>query len=232
MTRFTVHPLLSPYIFAKSKRLTKGLKDGIPMLKGLQLPYLISQGYANLRCVWALGCPSELILNGAEIDKSRTTNIAYAQAFQQLFPGEELPSIIAVPCCAQFSVTRSTILQRPVEDYQHYRQWLLETPLEDHISGRIFEYSWHFIFGKPYIHCPNAQDCYCKTFGLCSLECAGDKECGERWSFPPSSLLPKGWPEIGWDGQERSGDVLESLRKVSMLKNDQIQSNSSSGKYV
>jgi hypothetical protein len=190
------------------------------MLQRLQIPYLISQGYANLRCIWTLGCPSELILDGAEIDSSRTTNIAYSKAFGELFQNLTLPPRIGVPCCAQFSVSRGAMLQRPLSDYQHYRQWILDTNLEDHISGRVLEYSWHFIFGKEYVHCPVAGECYCKTFGLCNLDCGEEGKCGERWPFPPSPALPNGWPEVGWDGKTRDGDLLEQMRHVAVSEGE------------
>lgn len=192
------------------------------MLKSLQLPYIMSQGYANIRCVWTLGCPSEIKLDGS-VDSTRTddlgaTQSAYKQAFEELFPGRVLPETVGVPCCAQFAVTRDMIRKRPVKDYEHYRQWLLNTPLKDNISGRIFEYSWHIMFGKPYTHCLNAKDCYCNLFDLCNLECGsnGNATCGERWSFPRFSTLPKGWPTVGWDKEERGPDVLEKLRNVAI----------------
>lgn len=189
------------------------------MLQNLQIPHLISEGYTNLRCVWTLGCPSELQFSSKYADDaSKTTQIAYPRAFRELFPNATLPHIIGVPCCAQFALTRNTIRARPRRDYQRFRQWLLDTELEDYISGRVFEYSWHIIFGKPPVHCPNAQECYCKTFGLCALKCTDAGKCGNRWPFPPSSTLPKGWPVVGWSGERRDDDVLEALRAVTMAR--------------
>jgi hypothetical protein len=54
------------------------------MLRGLQLPYIISQGYANIRCAWTLGCPSEIKLDIQE-DDLRPTQTAYKQSFQSYF---------------------------------------------------------------------------------------------------------------------------------------------------
>lgn len=193
------------------------------MLQSLQLPYIISQGYANLRCVWTLGCPAELRLeqpsnadHPADVTATATTRAAYPQAFQELFPGEPVPSVVGVACCAQFAVTRAKIRERPLADYQRYRQWLLDTPLDDQVSGRVLEYSWHMIFGKSPVHCPTAQECYCNTFGLCHLECKTQDKCGERWPFPPYSTLPRGWPTIGWDGQSRDQRVLADLLHVAI----------------
>ncbi|TVY32702.1 hypothetical protein LOCC1_G008776 [Lachnellula occidentalis] len=189
------------------------LYDAVPVLRNLQLPYLISQQYTNLRCVWTLGCPAEMELDKSieTIDASRTTEIAYPKAFEELFPGQTLPSTVGVACCAQFVVTREKILERPVEDYKRYRQWLLDTPLDDYVSGRILEYSWHIIFGKPPVHCPDPKECYCKVFGQCDLECV-EGECGQHWPFPRFSTLPRGWPTVGWDGEIRSDEVLAGLR--------------------
>ncbi len=92
----------------------------------------------------------------------------------------------------------------------------MNTHLEDHVSGRVLEYSWHIIFGRPPVHCPNAKVCYCKIYGLCNLECNEDGKCGERWPFPPFSTLPNGWPGIGWDGEVRNEEKLEELRKSAM----------------
>ncbi|TVY48838.1 hypothetical protein LCER1_G009231 [Lachnellula cervina] len=190
------------------------LYDAVPVLRNLQLPYLISQQYTNLRCVWTLGCPAELEFNKSpeNVDASKTTEIAYPEAFRELFPGQSVPPTVGVACCAQFAVTREKIRERPVDHYKRYRQWLLDTPLDDYVSGRILEYSWHIIFGKPPIHCPNTKECYCKVFGQCDLECEGG-ECGNHWPFPPFSTLPYGWPTVGWDGETRSDEVLAGLRK-------------------
>jgi len=185
----------------------------------------MSQQYTNLRCVWTLGCPAEMEFDKRpeDVDSSKTTEMAYPQAFKYFFPGESLPHAVGVACCAQFAVTRERIRERPVEDYIRYRQWLLDTPLDNYISGRILEYSWHMIFGKPSVHCPNAKECYCKTYGLCNLECEEESKCGERWPFPPYSTLPKGWPTVGWDGENRSPGVLPGLRNVSISSTIQAE---------
>ena len=192
------------------------------MLQNLQVPYLVSQGYANIRCVWTLGCPNELraldqpIQADPKDEKSaENTQLNYPKAFQELFPGTPVPPTVGVGCCAQFALTREKIRERPVEDYVHYRQWLLDTPLADHVSGRILEYSWHMIFGKSAVHCPNAKKCYCNTFGLCNLEC-GESKCGERWAYPPFAMLPKGWPTIGWNGETRDQEFIASQRNVAV----------------
>ena len=78
------------------------------------------------------------------------------------------------------------------------------------------EYSWHIVFGQPAVHCPKAEKCYCQTYGLCNLMCTEDK-CGERWPFPPVATLPKGWPQKGWSGEDRSEEELAALRNTAVI---------------
>ena len=193
--------------------------DGVPLMQSLRPEYILSQGYTNLRCVWSLGCPAEIRPtqdnNRPENDQAGQTQEVYAEAFKVLFPGQPLPEVIGVACCAQFAATREKIRERPVEDYQRYRDWILNTTLEDSISGRVMEYSWHQVFGRPAVHCPNVQECYCKTYGLCNLTCE-DYRCGERWHFPPSATLPEGWPEYGWKGEHRTPEQLQEMRYEAM----------------
>ncbi|KAI0153042.1 hypothetical protein GGR57DRAFT_468672 [Xylariaceae sp. FL1272] len=196
--------------------------DALPALRNLQLPYLQESGYANLRCAWVIGCPREIhpVEDAAKTDgielsvpeaiekygkANLTTKHVYKQVYEELFPGLPVPELVAVSCCSQFGVTRDTVRSRPKEDYVRYRDWLLDSPLWDDITGRIFEFSWHIIFHKEAYHCPAASECYCKTFGYCDLACDDESGCGpERYVLPGYSTLPKGWPLVGWEGEERN----------------------------
>jgi hypothetical protein len=97
-----------------------------------------------------LGCPAEIkptidasdLIPGEPVSAKRI----YKKAFEQLFPGEQVPEAIGVACCSQFAVRRETIRERPREDYVRYRDWLMESDLEDSFSGRVLEYSWHSEF--------------------------------------------------------------------------------------
>ncbi|KAI7239361.1 hypothetical protein KC330_g1922 [Hortaea werneckii] len=132
----------------------------------------------------------------------------YTEAFQSLFPEIPVPSEIGLSCCAQFAVTATKLRERPKSDYERYRRWLLETPLADELSGRIMEYSWHIIFGKEAVHCPDAQSCYCRVYGLCELTCEDQGVCMSQYTLPKYSTLPHGWPEYGWDGEWRNVSQL------------------------
>lgn len=133
--------------------------------------------------------------------KDWNRNTTFRDAFQVLLPGAPVPHSISAPCCAQFAVTRDTIRQRPKAHYQRYREWLIQTDLEDEISSRVMEKLWHskpslaylvfgpltyppVIFGRPANDCPDAPTCYCKLYGLCDLECESNRSCWSQWSSP------------------------------------------------
>jgi hypothetical protein len=115
------------------------------MLRHFQIPYLEREGYVNIRCAWSLGCPSEIKPLDEEGEHRAAVHAGgdYKKGFEALFPEKEVPKYVGVSCCAQFAATREKILERPKSDYMRYREWLIKTPLDDSISGRIFEYSWH-----------------------------------------------------------------------------------------
>lgn len=118
------------------------------MLRHFQLPYLEKEGYVNIRCAWSLGCPDEIKPLAEEGEHREAVHAGgdYKQAFQHLFPGQAVPRAVGVSCCAQFAATRETIRRRTKIEYIRYRDWIMDTPLRDSISGRILEYSWHSEF--------------------------------------------------------------------------------------
>ncbi|KAL2220441.1 hypothetical protein M432DRAFT_638584 [Thermoascus aurantiacus ATCC 26904] len=175
--------------------------DGVPMISKVQTSYIEEKGYVNLRCTWVLGCPDEIHPFTDTHREDLHAGEYFKTGFMELFPGAKVPEVVGVSCCAQFGVSRWKVWERPKSDYEHFRKWLIQTPLKDELSGRIMEYSWHMIFGMEPVYCPRAQECYCKVFGLCNLTCAGDDSCEGRYVLPRYSTLPSGWPYRGWDGQ-------------------------------
>ena len=126
--------------------------DLLPELRNLNFTYVRTVGYANLRCVWVLGCPVEIRPFADELPAGQepqpsgrrlTTKEIFKRAFEELLPDIPVPQEVGVSCCSQFAVTRETVRQRPLEDYVHFRQWLIDTPLTDDLSGRVLEYAWH-----------------------------------------------------------------------------------------
>lgn len=133
--------------------------DALATLHNLQLGYVRSLGYVNLRCAWVLGCPGEIHPELDALDEPYevamqhldpkhppATKHVYKQAFQELMPGEKMPELVGVACCSQFAVSRETIRRRSRGDYVRWRDWLLNTALIDDVSGRVLEYTWHSEF--------------------------------------------------------------------------------------
>ena len=119
--------------------------DGGTMLSRLQVPYILAQGYVNVRCVWLLGCPDEVHVRDPR--PSHQSEVNFREGFIELFPDRasknDIPDVVGVSCCAQFAVTRNKVLELPRSEYERIRAWLRDTSLKDDISGRIMEYSWH-----------------------------------------------------------------------------------------
>ncbi|SMY18719.1 unnamed protein product [Zymoseptoria tritici ST99CH_1A5] len=213
--------LPSTVIFTHSERYQwhndDPLYDGQSVLARLNTTYVREEGYVNLRCGWHLGCPAAIRpLEQAKLPAPASDPTSehaeagsfYKSAFEDMFPDTPVPDAIGVGCCAQFAVSADTIRSRSVEDYQRYRGWLVRTELNDDLSGRMMEYLWHIIFGKGPVHCPRAEDCYCKVYGMCDLPCEDDGGCKAVYTLPPFSSLPEGWPDVDWTGDSRNSDEL------------------------
>jgi Protein of unknown function (DUF3431) len=76
-----------------------------------------------------------------------TSNYAFGEEFTKIFPEKsekgEVLEVVGVGCCAQFAVTAAKVQEKPRSEYVRIRDWIINTPLEDAVSGRIMEYSWH-----------------------------------------------------------------------------------------
>ncbi|QSS53829.1 hypothetical protein I7I53_01211 [Histoplasma capsulatum var. duboisii H88] len=155
--------------------------DGRRMLQRFNFQHLMREGYVNMRCHPYPGCTEGLDLATVPsvINTSESATIfGILQNLAILFPGSTRPpDHVAVGCCAQFGVTAGTIRQTPRKRYEELRQWLLDTSIPDQTSGRVMEYMWHTLFGKPAIHCPDPRQCYCQVYGRCDLNCV-DGDCG------------------------------------------------------
>ncbi|KAJ9668446.1 hypothetical protein H2201_001494 [Coniosporium apollinis] len=136
-------------------------------LRSLNIDFVQRNGYANLRCIAIPGCPDEIQPFREPRDEARTAENNIVSVWPLLFNNTAVPDVIGAACCAQFAVSRDQVLKRPLEDYVRYRQWLLETELDDDVSGRIMEYLWHYIFGQDLVYCPALQRCYCDVYGKC-----------------------------------------------------------------
>lgn len=139
----------------------------INSITSLRLEYLEEHGYANMRCIHDPGCPAEIQVNRQE--DHRTAEHAMRDAWPYMFGGAQadIPEVIAQPCCSQFAISRTQTLKRSKAEYERYRQWLIDSPLDDATTGRVFEYLWHIIFGQDPVHCLPLHKCWCEQFGRC-----------------------------------------------------------------
>lgn len=159
--------------------------DAATEINYLNLTTVRERGYQNFRCTLHDGlhdheCPVEK--NGHREDNTtsywETVEPELASAFEALWGawfGGTRPEYLMAPCCAQFAVTGEAVRRRPREKYVEYRRWLIETELEDYFSGRVFERSWHVVFGMPPVSCGDEEECNCQIY-TGPLGCGGASE--------------------------------------------------------
>lgn len=151
--------------------------DAVEMIRRLSSEHVLRSGFVNLRCHWEPGCPDWMHPGVTVDDVNKQEETLMVQAWAELFPGEVVPLLLAQPCCAQFAVSRERIREREWERWVFYREWLLRTGLNDHLSGRIWEYLWQVVFtGEAYV-CPDQHVCYCDGYGVCFE----DEQEFDRW---------------------------------------------------
>lgn len=139
-------------------------------IKRLQDDRVWRQGFMNLRCHFEPGCPG-IYFNQTTVDAGKgekPSSETFSPAlFKELFPGHKTPPVLSQPCCAQFAVSSDRVRDNPKKTYEHLRDWLLATPLDDAESGRVFEYIWQYLFTREGELCPSMNACYCDGYGVC-----------------------------------------------------------------
>lgn len=142
-------------------------RDASLMLRHLSPERVTREGYMNLRCHWETGCPDWIHPGTIEEDPLKPEEHFIAKSWVELFPDNQIPTVLAQPCCGQFAVSRARIEAVPHETFVRLRDWVLNTEHSNYISGRIFEYLWQYIFSGSPVHCPSMSACYCDGFGIC-----------------------------------------------------------------
>ncbi|BCS30523.1 DUF3431 domain-containing protein [Aspergillus puulaauensis] len=143
--------------------------SNVESLRSLQIDFVQRNGYANLRCQESPGCPDEIRPFRSPPRPGKNAEKIYADAWKALFLDDDVPEVVAAPCCSQFAVSREQILQRPLSDYQRYYNWVLGNDLPDDLTSRVMEYTWHIIFGQDAVYCPDVFQCYQDVYGTASL---------------------------------------------------------------
>ncbi|KAK2796774.1 hypothetical protein FQN51_008998 [Onygenales sp. PD_10] len=129
---------------------------------------VLRDGYMNLRCHHEPGCPDHIhpTLAGDDLLNVPEAGVM-GKSWSQLFPNTPIPEVLSQPCCGQFAVSGERLATIPRETYIFFRHWLLESPLDDKISGRVWEYLWQYIFAGVEEFCPDEYTCYCEGYGVC-----------------------------------------------------------------
>ena len=141
--------------------------DAVEMVNNLRSEMVTRQGYFNMRCAWDPGCPEWLHPHTKEELLGKQEQTLVARHWHELFPLDDLPPMLSQPCCAQFAVSKERILAIPLARFIFYRDWLLKTALSDYVSGRIWEFTWQYVFTGYHTFCPSEYACYCQGFGMC-----------------------------------------------------------------
>ena len=147
--------------------------DAVQMIRRLNGDYVTREGYVNMRCEWYPGCPEWLHPNNAKESLAKQEEEVLSRSWKELFPTSPLPEALGQACCAQFALSRERILSISLSQFIFYRDWVIRTPLSNYVSGRIWEYTWQFLFTGKSTVCPAEHICYCDGFGVCF---GGDKE--------------------------------------------------------
>ena len=141
--------------------------DAVQMIQRLSSDYVTREGYVNMRCEWHPGCPEWLHPQSAQESLAKQEEEVLSRSWEELFPTSPIPKALGQACCAQFALSRERILSISLSQFIFYRDWIMRTPLSDYVSGRIWEYTWQFLFTGQSIVCPAEHICYCDGFGVC-----------------------------------------------------------------
>ncbi|KAL2060245.1 hypothetical protein VTL71DRAFT_9640 [Oculimacula yallundae] len=138
----------------------------------LDLDEVKRRKFMNLRTNWQNGCPNwintSITVNSSSYEPETKPEEAYMrEAFEALFPGDDVPEILAAPCCSQLAVTRDTIRGVPREVFRNAMEWLQNGRFHSSISGRIWEHLWQWMFLKKAVDCPDESVALCSGYHVC-----------------------------------------------------------------
>lgn len=159
--------------------------SSVQSLNRMDRDNIMRKGYVPSRCDHWPGCPSWIRFNPSKaehtLDPHRLEEMFNQELFSQFFPGTtDFPPYFAGTCCSQFAVSRDAIHSRPLDVYQRLLDWATSYE-EDEDSGRVFEFSWPYIFTGRGAVCPSMQECYCQTYNFC-MENPSDIEDLIQWN--------------------------------------------------
>jgi hypothetical protein len=198
--------------------------DAARLVQRLSRQRVWREGYVNMRCSWYPGCPDWMHPGETEQNDFKQEEVLLAKSWSELFPLDEVPSVLAQPCCAQFALSRERIQAKPYAQYVWYRDWLFNTRLPDSLSGRIWEYVWQFVFTGQHVYCPKEHICFCDQFGMCF----GGEEAFADFQSLKNELGDRErdlreWEEKGKAREEAEKTGIELPEKPEEGKNEEFR---------
>jgi hypothetical protein len=173
------------------------------MLRQLSNVHVQRVGFFNLRCNPRPGCPEQINPYNTQYQHNKIEQSHYHVVWPEIFgPDVPMPHALGAPCCAQFAVSKKALRSIPLQRWEHYRQWLLDTPIDDATSGRIWEYLWHFVLSGKGVLCPPIDVCYCEGYGMCF------NSASEVMAFQVMSEVQEIGSRMLQDFKERGKDTL------------------------
>ncbi|OTA98617.1 hypothetical protein M426DRAFT_37751, partial [Hypoxylon sp. CI-4A] len=137
-------------------------------LSHLDFEQVIRRKYFNLRVAWENACPDWINTTKTLTDSNKQEEPFMYNAFKENFDtSEEVPEILATPCCSQFAATKDAIMRHPKSQYRKNMDWLINTELVDYISGRVWEHLWQFLFKGEAVDCVVEWQAYCRMYHVC-----------------------------------------------------------------
>ncbi|KAI8959316.1 hypothetical protein F5Y11DRAFT_307430 [Daldinia sp. FL1419] len=136
-------------------------------LSHLDFNQVLQRQYFNLRVSWDNACPDWINTTKTEYDGVKQEQHFTRQAFIENFATDDVPEILAGPCCSQFAVTRDAVRRHPKSQYERSVTWLMQTDLEDFLSGRVWEHFWQWLFKGQAVDCPIEWKSYCRMYHIC-----------------------------------------------------------------
>lgn len=202
--------------------------DAARLVQRLSRQRVWREGFINMRCSWYPGCPDWMHPGETAQNDNKQEEVLLAKSWSEIFPLDQVPTVLAQPCCAQFALSRERIQAKPYAQYVWYRDWLFNTRLPDHLSGRIWEYVWQFVFTGQNIYCPKEHVCFCDQYGICF----GGEEAFSDFSVLKNELGDRERDLREWEEKakvreeaEKLGQfhLLETLEKPEEGKDDEFQ---------
>lgn len=172
--------------------------DLVSMISSLSPAHVIRSGYFNLRCHPESGCPAHIQPFAPAGRGAPAEQRYFLQVWEELHGADvAVPETLATACCAQFAASREAITAIPLERWIHYRDWLINTKLDDATAGRIWEFTWQFVLTGKAVVCPAIEHCYCDGYGVCF------QSQGEIWNWLAMKELHIVTSEVVKDMAER-----------------------------